>query len=327
MADLTSAQWSYANGVIVRGGNKTKRADFRDKLIPAYAEHYAMIHGAGGKKYAASSNIGLYVSDTNQQVDDSKGGTKALQVSYNLPPAFIRAWHEVASRVFTSWNESSNPSLLTQTLNREGSQLYSAMERLGYSTSSLYEIFMGLQSAVNDPCIANTPLQTFLLQQLDSISVIGNEMNNISSTINQVGTEMNGLTASLDLDTWSFKDMKGNPYTKDSNGLADAFSIQISYNPIGTDGKLSNHPWYVSITNGRAPLTEYSNGAITFKASEMKGTKNIGVNFSRYDMFKMLDATVRYIDLWEKTVGQQLVGQGVVEHQNLNAYLASSHQN
>jgi hypothetical protein len=76
--------------------------------------------------------------------------------------------------------------------------------------------------------------------------------------------------------------------------------LEIKRQPFRDDkGTPSSYPWYLSITNGEAPVKEGANGTNSFDGSKMRNKKVAHINLSDRDMFRMMLRTVRFTEVWE----------------------------
>lgn len=80
----TTTPTSKRSDIIVKAAAKGKFVDFRNALVPAFEQDYAMIHGCGGKKHASRSCIKLFLTDYSAGTGD-----RAITVSANVGPEFI----------------------------------------------------------------------------------------------------------------------------------------------------------------------------------------------------------------------------------------------
>lgn len=110
---------------------------------------------------------------------------------------------------------------------------------------------------------------------------------------------------------YTYSSRKVNPYKKDmTSGYNLVTIMRINYTPF-YKGQVSRYPWYIEITNGYAPMSEGSNGNIGYNGTGMINARKASVNLSAEDMFRMLDAAIRYIRVWENCVGAALVMNGL----------------
>lgn len=80
--------------MICRINAKGKVLDFRNSLVPANPENYAMLHGQGGAKYARLSSIQATICDYSDKTKDANGGS-SVTVSANMPRHVFSLFKEV----------------------------------------------------------------------------------------------------------------------------------------------------------------------------------------------------------------------------------------
>lgn len=76
--------------IIAKANARSKVIDFRDGLVPALMEDYAMIHGTGGKDHAPASVIKVTVCDYTAGTGD-----KSTTVTANISPDLCERLFEV----------------------------------------------------------------------------------------------------------------------------------------------------------------------------------------------------------------------------------------
>lgn len=76
--------------IIAKANARSKVVDFRDSLVPALVEDYAMMHGAGGKDHAPASVIKVTVCDYTAGTGD-----KSTTVTANISPDLCEQLFEV----------------------------------------------------------------------------------------------------------------------------------------------------------------------------------------------------------------------------------------
>lgn len=92
---------------------------------------------------------------------------------------------------------------------------------------------------------------------------------------------------------------KNNPYAKGSDGYVPVSRIEINYQPTRQNGQKSNYPWYISITNYEAPLSESANGATAHVGSQARNKRSAYINVSALDFGRAMVAVDRFLRLWE----------------------------
>ena len=104
---------------------------------------------------------------------------------------------------------------------------------------------------------------------------------------------------------------------KDAQGYAPVQRLNIF-------GQLGNYPWTVKITNARAKVRVQPTGATTYDASSMKDVKEVFIQVSDADMFRMMSQVNRFIRVWEFAMATDLVRGGeAAREKERKEYLAS----
>ena len=63
--------------------------------------------------------------------------------------------------------------------------------------------------------------------------------------------------------------------------------------------------------NRNAPINEKEGGTVTYQAKNMKIEKQVFINISNTDMFRMMHNIIRYIEIWEQATCIPNVLQGL----------------
>lgn len=292
------------NTIITKTQNSKKAIDFRDGLVLANENDYAMLHGAGGKKYAAVSVIPCFICDY------SKGkGDKAVTVNANFDLELIALLHAKAQQILM------NSAVTTSGNNEVASE--SCSVRL--SKNSWSEIVKCLQMVINasktQSAIAGNDLielgkslraiHTDGKQNIDAQRQAKEQKETASSDPNQMGYASD----------FKHTQVKVNGYKMGQNGLpknrAPVTKVTITHNPKDKLGNVNRSPWYISISNGNAEIRVDDNGATSSVGGTFQETGKASVNVSDIDMFRMMEDCKRYIDAFTMCFGLPLVQQGV----------------
>lgn len=92
--------------------------------------------------------------------------------------------------------------------------------------------------------------------------------------------------------------------------------LTISHTTYRKAGDLSNYPWTIKITNGRARVKVQSTGATMFDASTLTDIKEAYIQVSDADMFRMLNRVCHYLRVWESVMVPPLMKQGIELREN-----------
>ena len=102
----------------------------------------------------------------------------------------------------------------------------------------------------------------------------------------------------------------------DQQGQSSVTKIAIwRSNDAMPDGKPRNYPWTVKIENGVGVAAHNDLGGTYIQKGSYKKIFEVSMSLSDMDMFKLMDDTVRFLDIWESLYGPDLVARGITERQ------------
>jgi hypothetical protein len=212
--------------------------------------------------------------------NSAKGtGDKSINVHYNLPVSVIRELFFVAQQKLTAQSAGSgNPK---------------AAAAISEVVQNLLGVYTNLSQVCNDA------------YTLGALYNCGSTLENVAASLNQETP-----------DTWEYTASKANPYKVAENGTGPCSSVTIRYES-SRNGVVQTYPWYIQVSNFMAPITTKGSGTVNFNGSNATDKRSVDVKLSRDEMFRMLDACVRYITVWENTVLINSVGNGLQMRQYL----------
>ncbi|MBQ7674692.1 MAG: hypothetical protein IJT36_09355 [Alphaproteobacteria bacterium] len=129
----------------------------------------------------------------------------------------------------------------------------------------------------------------------------------VKKTGEGLSSALKNITESAD---YNYVQDKINVHNKDANGVAPVTRVMISHHAF-YNGKKSSYPWYIKITSGKAPVITKDGGATTFNSKDLTVEGEAFINVSDYDMFRMLQRVVRFIELWEYSTYIPLLRNGL----------------
>lgn len=94
---------------------------------------------------------------------------------------------------------------------------------------------------------------------------------------------------------------------KDKDGRSPVQKIMINRREKDTQGRPTRYPWYVKIENGTGIAQDTDTGSCVIKSGSWKVENTAFINFSDYDLYKLLRKTVRFIEVWEDWAGYNLL--------------------
>lgn len=125
------------------------------------------------------------------------------------------------------------------------------------------------------------------------------KINTVLTLITEAGKEIrNGLSGEYD---FTYTQDKVDIYKKTADGKAPVTKLTISHQPL-YNGKKSNYPWFIKITNGIAPIKEQDGGTVSYIGAQLQKTGEAFINVSDADIFRMISRVIRYIETWENAI-------------------------
>lgn len=258
--------------IIARVDVKGKLLDIRDKLSLASFENYAAILGQGGGKGSYVACFGLYLCDY------SKGtGNSSVTVSCNISPDLAEILCATAKNCIV------NPMPSAGTLMEIGAAQAKANELLGSARSLLKK---GTLS--EDKKQITVPY--------DNLVALGKEISAYCDAL----TKTSGNAGSDDA-THQWTQDKLDIY-KEDNGYAPVTRLTIKRQ------KGRDLAWYIAITQGVGKVNKKENGSCYF--TDFKKTSTAFINIDDMQMYSLMSAALRTLQVYQLTYGAQLYKNG-----------------
>ena len=294
------------NNTIAKANGRDKLVDFQDCLELANVEDYAMMHGAGGHSYARSSVIKVVICDY------SAGAGKSVTRSANISIATCAKLLEVCKKNIGDTVVDNNIFPLTEARNAQ-QYLVQVGSTQTLVTNGVTETLRGYSAAEKKD--GKEPPFSTLVRSLGvkMAKAIGAPpvQNNAPPAAFLVPNHCD-VTISQD---------RVHSYKTGADGFAPVQRLYISHQTYRPDGSVSRYPWIIKITAGEAKVNKQESGAVTFTSSTMRNTVDLSINLSDDDMFRCMDAIMRYVDAWEKAYCLTLIQTG--KEKRRQEYLAS----
>ena len=294
------------NTIIAKTQTSKKAIDFRDGLVLAYEKDYAMLHGAGGKKYAPVSVINLWLTDYS-----AGKGDKSVTVNANLDLEHISMLHAKAQQFL----------LNSMTINSGAQASSDEVCTVNLSRDAWAEVVSSL-AMVREASKANSPIAgdqlTKLGKALKTVYTDGKAFIEAQQKAKeaQAGASGEDPTAGFVSD-FKWTQVKVNSYRMGQDGLPSNYApvtkLTITHSQKDRMGNVIRSPWYISITNGTAATRVNDIGAVTYDSSTFKVKATAFMNVSDLDMFRMMEDCKRYIDAFTLCFGLPLVKRGVTQ--------------
>lgn len=269
--------------VIVRCAAKGKFLEFSNALTLAYKEDYANIQGIGGSGHARTS--GITAAITAWQVDQL--GRKIP----NTQSTFVKAI--VPCYVFDQ--------VLTVCRNNVGDR----------------ETGVGFVMSAIDS-IANA-LGTFFGEGVNACArIVTGKGANQSGPIGDFGTAFKNARAAAaqrgpaqfirPFENYAYHQDRVNKYNVDpKDGFVSVSTLEIVRAEFGGGGEKRKLPWTVKVQNFWAAPNEKANGTTAYVANSIRDKKEASISISDDAMYEAAFKVMRFVDLWENTLGSQLL--------------------
>lgn len=289
------------NNIIARSSTNKKVIDFRDGLVLAKPDDYAMIFGVGGGKHAPVAVVKVTICDFSAGAGEGKSITANANLELDAI-AMLRAAAEqkLLNPVTSQRGSAPQPqgqkgvvlsddawAALTEVMRQAGN---AAKAKQGLTQDELIKLGTNLRIAYDagKKSRETPPAQT--------------------APVISAGPEPGAAD-------FAHSQVRINIYKKGADGLpanyAPVSRLTITHTPIDKSGRTNGYPWVVKIGNGSAQVNEAENGATSYASSTYKETQSVFMNISDVDMFRMMDACQRYIDVYSMCFGIPLVRDGV----------------
>lgn len=274
------------SNIIAKAAAKDKFLDFRNNLSLAKDEHYAMIHGIGGKEYAANSTIKLLMTDYT-------GGTgnKSVTVNFNVTPDVVSKILEVCRRnIGTSVVSNGGAKPVTSVPTIE--EAYALVTKIYTEGQKLEDGNMAVSRA--------------------ELTSLGKLIGTAREALNAQKGGSQGPSTAVEAVDFELKQDKVDAYaSKDSGGRVPVSTLLIKRETYRSNGELSKYPWTVKICNFKAKTNENKNGTISYDSKTMAENREAFIQISNDDMYRCCHRVESFVRIWENAVGIPLVLGGL----------------
>ena len=142
---------------------------------------------------------------------------------------------------------------------------------------------------------------------LTGIKAIPKNQDGTRSVPSTLLAEMDQLVSGLSAaGNFSYVREKNNPYMVE-NGYAPVSRLTINHTPCKPNGEKSAYPWYIEVTDFKAPIQKGRNGTTMHKSTQAKDVRRGFINLSTEDFLSALESVLSYIRVWEDTVASETV--------------------
>ena len=287
------------NTIIAKTSTSKRVIDFRDGLVVANNDDYAMLFGIGGKNHAPVSVIPVTVCDFSVGTGD-----RSRTCTANLEVDVISQLYEVAK----------DRILHPVTAQKRGTQA-TGIHLSDMAWNNLNQCLDILRASLQNPGYIDGDNLVSLGQMLRAVCDDGaGSLNGRQSQAAPAKPAYGKKQPTANAD-YMHQQVRVNIYKKGADGLpsnvAPVQKLTILHTPFDDNGNIHGAPWLFTIANGAAEPNVSDNGAITFKSNTYQEFNSVFMNVSDADMFRMMDACQRYIQTFTMCFGVPLVKAGV----------------
>jgi len=281
-------------GIIAKTNGRNKVIDFRDGLVLATPDDYAMIHGKGGKNHAPTSVIKIAICDYS-------GGTggNSTTLFANIAPEICEQIFEVCKRnVGQAVIDNGLPIL--QEIRAADKKLLKTADMNFNALSNILSLMGRIEQAETAPG----------LKAIASgfAKLLGKTKAKVMEDAGEPVRPPCMLMASRA--DFNYSQDRVHAQKKNSQGYAPLQRLNIFHTTYRKDGQIGKYPWTVKITNAVAKVKVQGNGATVYDASTMKDVKEVFIQVSDADMFRMMSRVTSFIRVWEIAMGAELIRAG-----------------
>lgn len=302
--------------IIAKVNGRNKVLDFRDGLVVANVNDYAMLHGCGGEGHAPSSVIKVYLCDYSAGT-----GSKSRTVSANISPVLCEQIFEVCKRNVGVQVIPDNFALFTEQ-RMTNKKMARTADMCHYALQGTRKIFDRYAERAKEN---DAPTTAAVLEGISSYFKKALERAAAEPASPEREPFMN---LPLHADFHYSQDRVHNYHSKTGGGnIAPVQKLEIWHTTYRKQGDLGNYPWTVRITNGKAKVKTQPNGATTYDASSMTDVEMAFIPVSDADMFRAMSRINHYVNVWETAIAVDVVKQGLVKREEeRKTYIAKREQ-
>lgn len=286
---------SAVSDIIARVGAKNKFFDFRNALVPAYTNNYAMLHGIGGENFAPVSGIRLTITDY------SKGkGENSVTVYHNVAPYVI-------DELLSVCRQNAGISVLES---QDLSGVVVGLEaRMDVLLGTIHSLVRGLMGACGD----------ILNGKGNPKGPLADVGRALSATDKFLATPREGRNVWISGNgrkDYAYHSEKVNTYRRDSrDGFVFVSVLDISRRSFNEKGEELKYPWTVKMKNLYAQPNENGNGTVSYVSKTARDVSEAFVMVSDEDMYRCSYTVDHFIRVWEASCTETLVAEGLTERE------------
>ena len=269
----------------ITSSKTTKKAiDFRSSLVPSGTEHFAALHGLGGKN-GRRSTIKVCLCDFS----DGTGKGVSHTVSAHLSIDTMAKLYEVARQAILPRQAASGFSV------SEGTQKTLAQAK--DAATALYKELNGKAEVDQKAALA-------------SVAKLGKLIAAAQADVKPAQPDRGPVS--------NYSQTRVTLHITDpQTGLSPISQLMINRQPLRQNGEVSRNPWTVKVVNGKGKALTTQTGGVNYDTRSFQKEEEVSVMLNDDDMFRMMDACRRYITVWENSLISQVlegIGQLDAEH-------------
>ena len=253
----------------------TKKAiDFRANLSASGTEHFAALHGQGGKN-GRKSTIKAVLCDYS----NGTGKGNSHTVDANLSVDTMAKLYEVAKQAILPRNSNTN------SLTADAS-VATMLAQAKDAASALYKELNGKETVDKAAALAG-------------VARVGKMIAAVQA----------GVKPAADYGPeYKYSQTRVNTYAIDkATGIAPVSLLSVQRQPLRSNGEVARNPWVIKVTNGKAKSITTETGSVNYDRNSFQKEDEVSVMLSDDDMFRMMDACHRYITVWENSLISQVL--------------------
>lgn len=307
-----SKKENQVSTIIAKVNGRNKVLDFRDGLVVANVNDYAMLHGCGGEGHAPSSVIKVYLCDYS-----SGTGSMSRTVSANISTVLCEQIFEVCKRnigaqiIPDDFGFFTEQRMSNKKMSRMADMCHCALQ----GSQIILDRFIEKSKEGDSPKMAAVAerLSYYLKKALERAA---------AEPASPEREPYMGLPQHMDFNY--SQDRVHNYQSKTGGGnIAPVQKLEIWHTTYRKQGDLSTYPWTVRITNGKARVVSQPTGGTTYDASSMTDVEKAFIQISDADMFRAMSRINHYVNVWENAIAVDVVRQGLIKReQERKAFIA-----
>lgn len=296
------------SGIIARADARGKILDFRDNLVLAYPEDYAMLQGVGGSKHAASSGIKTVITDYSEGKDK-----KSVTVSANIKPDEFEIIKAVCQKNFGTPVVATENVGLSEILEISKNQIV-----VGNAFGSLLS---NLCAALGDIVTGKASgdvkgIGMALGRAFKEAKKAFNSPSKATDTPSNAPVEVTY--------DYAYKQEKVNMYRANDKGLVFVSAVNITRQGWRQTGEKSKMPWTVKVSNFYAAPNKKDNGTTAYIGSTATDKTEAFIMLTDDDMFRCCNRIEHFVRIWENSACIPMVARAIAEKE---AYIRQTREN